>query len=127
MSSSLSRNRSIYDRLWLIAGLGELGHFAEAAQYERESLQIAETTRQAYSIGQAHISSTRLPLIQGDWARTRTLIERGVAVYRAKNITLSFAAMVSMSAMVLAYLGELSQAHEKLPQVLLLQVDETIQ
>jgi tetratricopeptide (TPR) repeat protein len=104
---------SIYDRLWLISGLGELGRFTEAAKYEREILQIAETAQHAYIVGQAHMSSTRLHLIRGDWTRARALIENGIAAYRAKDITLSFAAMVTMSAMILAYLGEIGQAQER--------------
>jgi tetratricopeptide (TPR) repeat protein len=105
---------SIYDRIWLLCGLGELGRFAEAASYELEVLRIADATQHAYSIGQANLASARPHLLRGNWERARSLLEHGISAYRAGNITLSFATMVAQSAWILAQLGETCEALSRL-------------
>ncbi len=65
---------SIYDRCWLVQSLGELGRFAEAAEYESEALRLAGTTHQAFTVGLVHFAAGAFHLLKGDWAKARSLI-----------------------------------------------------
>jgi class 3 adenylate cyclase/DNA-binding winged helix-turn-helix (wHTH) protein/tetratricopeptide (TPR) repeat protein len=105
---------SIYDRYWLVRCLTELGRFAEAAQHAAEMLRLAEPTRHAYVVGQAHLTAGWLHLHKGDWAKARSLIEPGIAAYRMGNIVLALPHAVASSAWVLAQLGEVSEALTRL-------------
>ena len=105
---------SIYDRYWLVMSLAELGRFAEAAPYEAEALRLAEPTHHAFTVGRAHFAAGRLHLLKGDWAKARSLIERGIAAYRTGNIGLSLPRAVAASAWVLAQVGEASEALTRL-------------
>jgi predicted ATPase len=42
---------SVYDRLWLILSLAELGRFTEAAEHEAEAIRLADPTHHAYTVG----------------------------------------------------------------------------
>jgi tetratricopeptide (TPR) repeat protein len=105
---------SIYDRLRLIQSLAELGRFAEAAPYEAEALRLAEPTHHAITVGMAHTYAGRLHLLEGDWAKARSLIEHGIAAYRTGNIVLVLPEAVATSAWVLAQVGEASEALNRL-------------
>ena len=39
-----------------------------------------------YTVGLAHYAAGMLQLLEGDWAKARSLIERGIAVFRTGNI-----------------------------------------
>jgi predicted ATPase/class 3 adenylate cyclase len=97
---------AIYDRYLLVRSLAQLGRFAEAARYEAEALRLAESTRHAYAVGMAHLAASWLHLLEGEWARARTLIEHGVAAYRTGNIVLNLPHAVASSAWALAQAGE---------------------
>ena len=101
---------AIYDRYLLVRSLAQLGRFAEAARYERDVLRLAEPTRHAYAVGMAHMAASWLHLLQGDWARARSLVEHGVAAYRSGNIVLNLPHAVAASAWALAQAGAAEEA-----------------
>jgi predicted ATPase/class 3 adenylate cyclase len=101
---------AIYDRYLLVRSLAQLGRFAQAARHEAEALRLAELTRHAYTVGMAHLAASWLHLFEGDWARACSLIEQGVAAYRAGNIVLNLPHAVASSAWALAQAGELDLA-----------------
>jgi tetratricopeptide (TPR) repeat protein len=101
---------SVYARTWLVASLAQLGRFSEAAAYEAEAMRLAEPTHHAYTVGVAHSAASLLHLLQGDWAKTRSLVERWMAVARTGNLVLHLPWAVAMAAWVLAQLGEASEA-----------------
>jgi len=101
---------AIYDRYLLVRSLAQLGRFGEAARYEAEALRLAEPTRHAYAVGMAHLAASWLHLLQGDWARARSLVEHGVAAYRSGNIVLNLPHAVASSAWALAQAGEIGEA-----------------
>jgi len=104
----------VYNRLWLVYSLVELGRFAEAAQYSAELVQLAEPTQMPFAVGEAHISAGYIPLRKGDWTKARSLIERAIAVLRTGNVGLNFPGALATSAWLLAQLGEQSEALTRL-------------
>jgi hypothetical protein len=76
------------DRTWLVRSLTELGRFAETAEHEADAIRLAELTQHAFLIGSASIFSAKVHVQKGDWAKARSLIERGIAVLRAENVDL---------------------------------------
>ena len=104
---------AIYDRYLLVRSLAQLGRFAEAARYEAEALRLAEPTRHAYVVGMAHLAASWLHLLEGGWARARTLVEHGVAAYRIGNIVLNLPHAVASSAWALAQAGEIDLASSR--------------
>ena len=105
---------SVYDRVWLVMSLAELGRFAEAAEHEAEAIRLAEPTQHAFTVGLAHLAAGTLHLLKGDWAKARSLIEHGIAVLRTGNVVLLLPCAVASSAWVLAQLGEASEALNRL-------------
>jgi tetratricopeptide (TPR) repeat protein len=105
---------SIYDRYRMLQSLTELGRFAAAAMYEAEALQLAELTHHAYTVGMVHNAASWRHCLNGDWATARSLIEQGLAVFRAGNVVWELPEMVAASAWVLAQVGEASEALTRL-------------
>jgi DNA-binding NtrC family response regulator/tetratricopeptide (TPR) repeat protein len=105
---------SVYDRLWLVQSLAQLGRFAEATPYEAEAPRLAEPTHHAFTIAQPHRAAGTLGLLKGDWAKARPLIERWIAVARTGNVSLLLPNAVVSSAWLLAQLGEASEALNRL-------------
>jgi tetratricopeptide (TPR) repeat protein len=105
---------AIYDRYFLVRSLAQIGRFAEATSYEAEALRLAEPTRHAFPVGMAHLAAGWLHLFNGDWARARSLIERGIAAYRTGNVVLNLPHAVAASAWVLVQVGEASEALTRL-------------
>jgi tetratricopeptide (TPR) repeat protein len=79
---------SIYDRVYLIMSLAELGRFSEAARYEAETMRLAEPTHHAHTVAQAYRAAATLHLLKSDWAKARTLTEHWIAVVRSGNVVL---------------------------------------
>ena len=104
---------SVSDRCSLVRSLAQLGRFAEAEEPAAEAIGLAEPTRHAYTVGWAHYSVGTLHLLKGDWAKARSLLEHGLAVFRAGNVAIP-RATISCSAWVLAQLGETSEAMDRL-------------
>jgi tetratricopeptide (TPR) repeat protein len=105
---------SVWDRYWLVMSLAELGRFAEAAPYETEAIRLAEPTQRAFTVGVAYRAAGTLHLLEGDWAKARSLIEHGIAMFRTGSIVLHIPWAVASSAWVLAQLDEASEALDRL-------------
>ncbi|HWW90819.1 MAG TPA: hypothetical protein VNY35_08585, partial [Solirubrobacteraceae bacterium] len=100
----------LYNRLWLVFSLAELGRFAEAAQYEAEMFRVAEPTQR--HVGEAYLAASQLHLRKGDWTMARSLLERGIAAFG--NAVLNIPTALAFSAWALAQLGEWSEALTRL-------------
>ncbi len=101
---------ALWNRLYLVYSLAELGRFAEAASYEVDLLPLTEPTRHTFAVSEAHIAPSRLYLLKGDWRKSRSLIERGIAVLRTGNTFLNLPTALAWSAAILAQVGEVSEA-----------------
>ena len=110
----LAGSASVYTRSWLVTSLAELGRFSQAAEYQAEAIRLAEPTRHPFTVGTAHFGAGTLYLLQGDWARARSLLEAGIAALRAGNVVLLLPRMVASSAWALAQLGEANEAFNHL-------------
>jgi class 3 adenylate cyclase/tetratricopeptide (TPR) repeat protein len=110
----ISAPPSVYDRTWLVMSLAQLGRFAEAAGYEAEAIRLAEPTHHAFTVGYAHLAAGTLHLVKGDWATARSLLDRGIAVFRTGNVILQLPWAVASSAWVMAQLDEASEALTRL-------------
>jgi DNA-binding SARP family transcriptional activator len=105
---------SVYDRVFLMRSLAELGRFGQAVRYGAEAVGLAEPTRRAYPIGMALWTSGTVHLVKGDWANARRLIEHGVAVLRTADAVLALPWAIAQAAWVLAQLGESREALNRL-------------
>jgi tetratricopeptide (TPR) repeat protein len=110
MDFGSSAPASVYDRACLVRSLAELGRFAEAATYEAEAIQIAESTQHAFTIAAAHWAASTLRLRKGEWTKARSLIEHQLAVVRAGSVVFLLPFVLASSAWVLGQLGEASEA-----------------
>ena len=107
---------SVYDRCWLLHTFARLGRFAEATAYEADAIRLAQATQHANTVGMAHYAAGVLYLLKGDWAKARSLIEHGLAVFRAGHVLMFLRTAVASSAWVLAQLGEASEARNRLQE-----------
>jgi tetratricopeptide (TPR) repeat protein len=105
---------SVYDRNWLASSLAELGRFHEAARYADEAISIAKRTDHAFTEGIALTAARRLHTLKGDWVKARSVTEQGIAVVRTGDVLLLLAPLIAASAVVLAQLGETSEALNRL-------------
>ena len=105
---------SVYDRSWLVMSFAELGRFAEAAEPLAEAIRLAEPTHHAHTAGMAHWAAGTLYLVEGDWAKARSVIEDWIAMVRLGHNVLLLAWAVGSSAWVLAQLGEGREALNRL-------------
>ena len=96
--------------------LARLGRFSEAANYEAEALGLVQATQHANTVGMAHYAAGVLNLIKGDSERHCPLIERALAVFRAGHVLMFLRTTVSSSAWVLAQLGDVNEAHNRLQE-----------
>jgi class 3 adenylate cyclase/tetratricopeptide (TPR) repeat protein len=106
----LTTPASVYDRVWLIKSLAELGRFAEAAEYQAEAIRLADPTHHAHTVGIAHWAGATLHLSRGDWTQARSVIEPWIVVARTANIDIHLPFAVAASAWPLAQLGEAGEA-----------------
>jgi DNA-binding SARP family transcriptional activator len=60
---------SVYDRAWLVLGLGHLGRFAEAIDQATEMSRLAESTQYAFPLCSAYYGVSALHLLRGDWVK----------------------------------------------------------
>jgi tetratricopeptide (TPR) repeat protein len=105
---------SVFDRSWLVMSFAELGRFAEAAEPLAEAIRLAEPTHHAHTAGMAHWAAGTLYLLEGDWAKARSVIEDWVAMARTGNTVVLLTWAVGSSAWVLAQLGEGGEALNRL-------------
>jgi DNA-binding SARP family transcriptional activator len=107
---------SIYDRVYLVRSLAELGRFDQAARYAIEAIELAEPSQHAYAIGMAYWASGGLWLMQGDWVRARTAIEHGTAALEKADAVLTLPVATASGAWVSAQLGEVQAALRRLQE-----------
>jgi len=107
---------SIYTRYYLILGLAGLGRFDEAAVSEAETIQLAEKTQHAFTIGFAHNAAAILHVARGDWPTAHSRIERWLNVVQMADIKYLIPAAVAYFALVLAQLGEARAATSRLEE-----------
>src|SRR5262249_40219267 len=105
---------SVFDRVWLMVSLAELGRFAEAVEPAAEAIRISARTRHAFTVSLAHSHAGSVHLLRGDWAQARSLFEHATAVNRAGNFPLLLSTSVVSSAWTLAQLGEASESLSRL-------------
>jgi tetratricopeptide (TPR) repeat protein len=105
---------SVSDRRWLVTSLAELGRFEEAAEYEAEGIRLAESTHHPFTVGTALFAAVTRRLLKGEWVTARSLVDRWLVLLRAGNIALQLPPAVASSALVLAQLGEASEAADRL-------------
>src|SRR5205814_5067389 len=106
----------VWDRSWLIMSLAELGRFAEASEHEMDVIRLAELTRRAFPIGLAHFAVAELHLLKGSWEAAHALMERMVAVTRTGNLGVLLPSAVISAALVVAQLGNASEALKRLQE-----------
>jgi tetratricopeptide (TPR) repeat protein len=110
----LAAKPSVYDRGRLIFSLCELGGFEEAAKLQVEGMLLAAQTEHAYSIGWAHLASSWIHMLKGNWAQAQPLLEHATGVLKGGNVMLLIPIAISLSAWNLAQLGEASEAVSRL-------------
>jgi DNA-binding SARP family transcriptional activator/tetratricopeptide (TPR) repeat protein len=109
-----SQPASVNDRLWLLVGLAHLGRFGEAAGHAAEGIRLSELTHHPYSVGLACHAAGVVHLVKGDWAEAHAMIERQITAFRTGNIVEELLMAFAYSARALAYLGDASQALNRL-------------
>jgi tetratricopeptide (TPR) repeat protein len=120
---------AIYDRVWIILSLAQLGRFAEAAQYQAEAIRLAERTQLAFNIGLAHRAAGILYLVKSDWLKASALLERAIAEFNRRNFALMIPTAIASSAWALAQLDRPDEALNQLrkgEQLLQLQAEKGI-
>jgi tetratricopeptide (TPR) repeat protein len=107
---------SVYSRYFLLMSLCELGRFSEAAEYQAEAIRIAEPTRDAFTLGMAHLGAVRLHTWHGDWMKAHVVNEHVIAVLRKGNVVTLLRVAIPTSAPILAQLGDTSAALSRLQE-----------
>jgi predicted ATPase/class 3 adenylate cyclase len=103
-----------WNRSYLLLSLAALGRFGEASQYAAEAINLDEATYDASVIGFAYTVAADLHSEKGEWATAASLFERAGAVFRSGNVSVLLPLAVSFSAPVLAYLGNTTEALNRL-------------
>jgi class 3 adenylate cyclase/tetratricopeptide (TPR) repeat protein len=107
---------SIYDRVWLIMSLAELGRFDEAAAHEVEAIRLADLSHHPFSIGRVRHAAGVAHLLKGNWAGARALIEHSVQVFEQAKIILQVPYAVADLAWALAQVGDSAEAGRRLAE-----------
>jgi class 3 adenylate cyclase/tetratricopeptide (TPR) repeat protein len=107
---------SVFTWGWLIMSLAELGRFGEAAEYEAEAIRIATETKHAHTIGWAHLTASKLWLLQGDWAKAYRLLEHWINMPGTLDVSVLLPWAVASSAWTLAQIGEPRDALNRIRQ-----------
>jgi tetratricopeptide (TPR) repeat protein len=105
---------SIYDRVFLVRSLAEIGKFDEAERYADQAIRLAEPMQHAYSIGLSQWTASVAHLLQGNWSHVRSRVEQAIAAFRTADAVLAMPLAVAHAAWALARLGELSDARDRL-------------
>ncbi|GAC1347340.1 MAG: AAA family ATPase [Acetobacteraceae bacterium] len=107
---------SVFSRAYLVMSLGELGRFADAAQYLQDAIRLAEASQHVFTIGWAYFAASMLPLLKGDWLGAHTQVERWLATLRTGNVTMHLPWALAASAWELAQRGEAQPALDRLQE-----------
>jgi tetratricopeptide (TPR) repeat protein len=101
---------AVYNRVWIILSLAQLGRFADAAQYEASAIRLAEQTQKAFSVGVTHRAAGILHLVKSDWLQASSLLERAIAEFHRRNIALMLPTAIACYAWALAQLDRRNEA-----------------
>src|SRR5262245_24689767 len=105
---------SIYDRVFLVRSLAELGRLDEAERYADQAIWLAEPMKHAYSIGLSHWAASVAHLLKGDWSQARSRVEQAIAAFRTADAMLSLPLAIAHAAWALARLGKVNDARARL-------------
>ena len=108
----LTVSASVYSRYWLVVALTQLGDFVDATMHAAEAIRLAISSRHAYTAGLAYLGASRLHLLRGDWANP--VFELGIEALRTANVPTLYPYAVSESAWVLAQLGKVPAALDRI-------------
>jgi tetratricopeptide (TPR) repeat protein len=120
---------AIYDHVWIILSLAQLGRFAEVARYEADAIRLAERTLFAFDIGLAHRAVGILYIVKSDWLKASSLLDRAIVEFRKRNFALMIPTAIASSAWALAQLGKPNEALDQLregEQLLQLQAEKGV-
>ena len=120
---------AVYNRVWIILSLAQLGRFADAVQYEASAIRLAEQTQNAFSVGVTHRAAGILYLVKSDWLKASSLLERAIAEFHRRNIALMLPTAIASYAWALAQLDRRYEALNHLregEQLLQLQTEKGI-
>jgi predicted ATPase/class 3 adenylate cyclase len=106
----LSAPASVFDRSWLVLSLAHLGEFRDAAEYQAETIRLAELTQHAYTLGRAYYAAGMLHLIRGEWEQALIQIDRWIAVARSGKVLVHMVPAVASASWVLMQLGRTREA-----------------
>jgi class 3 adenylate cyclase/tetratricopeptide (TPR) repeat protein len=106
----------VFDRFYLATSLAELGRFAEAAEHAAEAIALAEPTNHLFTIALAYGAAAVPHLLKGDWPKAHLLTERGIPALRSGSVALLLLPFVAASALILAQLGEASEAMNRVQE-----------
>jgi class 3 adenylate cyclase/tetratricopeptide (TPR) repeat protein len=109
---------SVFSRTWLVASLVELGLFSEGIAYGEEEVRIAESVDDPYNLVHASYSMGLLSLRKGDFHRAISVLERGLGLCRAKNISQWFPPVASALGYAYALSGRVAGAVSLLEEAL---------
>jgi DNA-binding NtrC family response regulator/tetratricopeptide (TPR) repeat protein len=79
---------SVHARAWMATALAEVGRFTEARTVAEESIRIAETAKNDFSLAQAYNGLGQVYLRQGHLVDAERLFERAVSLCREGNFHL---------------------------------------
>jgi tetratricopeptide (TPR) repeat protein len=106
----LSGLPAVISRNWLAFGAAELGEFTEGAAYADESVRIAESVGQPYSLVAASLGLADLHLAKGDADRALPPLERALALCETWNLAIFFPLIAQRLGSAYARVGRLDEA-----------------
>jgi class 3 adenylate cyclase/tetratricopeptide (TPR) repeat protein len=100
---------SVHSRTCLVWSLAELGEFAEGIARGEESIRIAESVDQPFSLTVAYSGLGTLYLRRGDLPTAIPMLERGIKLSRSGNVPLWFPRIASDLGLAYALSGRLEE------------------
>jgi tetratricopeptide (TPR) repeat protein len=109
---------SVLSRTWLVASLAELGVFAKGIAFGEEEGRIAESVDGPYSLVHTRFSLGLLHLCKGDFHQAIPILEYGLGLSRAQNISAWFSPVASTLGFAYALSGRVAEAVSILKEAL---------
>ena len=107
---------SILSRTWLVGCLAEVGAFAEGITLGEEGVRIARAVDLPYGLMSAYYGVGGLYLHKGDLGQAIPVLERGLEVCQAANISLLFPGIASYLGYAYVLAGRVAEALPLLEQ-----------
>jgi class 3 adenylate cyclase/tetratricopeptide (TPR) repeat protein len=109
---------AVYSRTLLAWSLAELGNFAEAAEFGREAIRIAETVDHPHTLVFACLGLGTVHLQRGDFQEAITHLERAVRTCRTGDVPGAFALAASPLASAYCLAGRADAALDLLKEAI---------